>query len=264
MIRRSLLLTSVAGSHINTAIVSHADVTTTELDGVRYLHLGTEWVQGAMRLRKPDVIELEYVQQMMMWMLFEPQPRHITQLGLGSAALSKFCYRHFPAARVTAIEYNPAVISACHNLFALPPNDERLQVHHMDALDFVNNPAHHGMVDILQVDLYDAQARGPVLDSVEFYQACADCLTPTGMMTVNLFGDHPNYAKNLQNMQPAFDSLCCLSSLQGEENVIVIAFKQSPVIEFHTLFQRAADIRRQTSLPARSWVNGLKKWMLES
>lgn len=47
-----------------------APVTFSEMDGVRYLHFGTEWVQGAMRLRKPDAIELEYAQQMMAWLLF--------------------------------------------------------------------------------------------------------------------------------------------------------------------------------------------------
>jgi hypothetical protein len=42
-----------------------APVTFSEEGGVRFLHFGTEWVQGAMRLRKPDHIELEYAQQMM-------------------------------------------------------------------------------------------------------------------------------------------------------------------------------------------------------
>jgi hypothetical protein len=45
------------------------------MDGVRYLHFGTEWVQGAMRIRKPDWPELEYAQQMMAWMLWIEQPR---------------------------------------------------------------------------------------------------------------------------------------------------------------------------------------------
>ena len=38
--------------------------TITEFQGVRSLHLGTSWVQGAMRIAKPDNIELEYVQMM--------------------------------------------------------------------------------------------------------------------------------------------------------------------------------------------------------
>ena len=45
--------------------------TLSEFDGVRYLHLGdTPWVQGAMRLRKPDVLELDYVQRMCVWLLW--------------------------------------------------------------------------------------------------------------------------------------------------------------------------------------------------
>ncbi|NCW85299.1 MAG: spermidine synthase, partial [Oxalobacteraceae bacterium] len=65
-------------------------VTVSEQEGVRYLHFGTEWVQGAMRVRRPYWIELEYTQQMMAWMLFMEQPQHIAQLGLGTAALTKF------------------------------------------------------------------------------------------------------------------------------------------------------------------------------
>jgi spermidine synthase len=76
-----------------------APVTLSEQDGVRYLHFGTEWVQGAMRIRKPDWPELEYAQQMMAWMLFIEQPRAIAQLGLGAATLTKFCYRQFPKPR---------------------------------------------------------------------------------------------------------------------------------------------------------------------
>src|SRR5471030_2412152 len=85
--------------------------TVTEFEGVRSLHLGTSWVQGAMRLSKPDNIELEYVQMMMMWLLFDDSPRHIAQLGLGSSALTKFCYRRIPQARVTAVELNTHVIA---------------------------------------------------------------------------------------------------------------------------------------------------------
>ena len=88
-----------------------APVTLSEQDGVRYLHFGTEWVQGAMRLRKPDWPELEYAQQMMAWMLFVDAPRTIVQLGLGAATLTKFCYRQFSEAEVTAVELNSSVIA---------------------------------------------------------------------------------------------------------------------------------------------------------
>src|SRR5215475_8000192 len=80
-----------------------APVTFSEEGGVRYLHFGTEWVQGAMRLRKPDHIELEYAQQMMAWLLFLETPQRIVQLGLGAASLTKFAHRFLKRAKVEAI-----------------------------------------------------------------------------------------------------------------------------------------------------------------
>ena len=238
----------------------HPPATTTELDGVLSLHLGTSWVQGAMRLSKPDNIELEYVQMMMMWMLFLDGPRHIVQLGLGSAALTKFSYHRFPHARVTVAELNPNVIAICHALFGLPPNDARLDVREMDAMDFVCDPANHDTVDVLQVDLYDEDARGPVLDSPEFYQACADCLRAGGIMTTNVFGDFSNYDKNLQNMELVFDAVVWLPEVH-DANIVVVAFKTAPQVDFSVLYERAAQIKKSMNLPAKRWVTGLKSWM---
>ncbi|RYE88376.1 MAG: spermidine synthase, partial [Oxalobacteraceae bacterium] len=188
-----------------------------------YLHFGTEWVQGAMRLRKPDWIELEYAQQMMALMLFIPEPAHIVQLGLGTGALTKFGYRQFPRARVTAVELNPSVVAICESMFKLPPEDDRLTV----------------------------------LDTPEFYADCAACLAPGGMVTVNLFGDHPSYAKNLKAMKHAFADVIALPEVH-DGNVVALAFKDKPVLDFVLLHERAAAIRAATKLPAQTWVNGIQ------
>jgi spermidine synthase len=238
----------------------HPPATITEFEGVRFLHLGTSWVQGAMRLARPDAIELTYVQMMMMWMLFLPAPRRIAQLGLGSAALTKFCYQRFPQARVDVAELNPNVIAIDRALFGLPPNDARLHVAQMDALDFVNDRRHHGAFDVLQVDLYDEHARGPVLDTPEFYQACADCLGPDGILTANVFGEIDNYDKNLAALEQAFDALVWVPEKE-DANIVVLAFKRAPRIDFTQLYQRAAQIRTSYNLPAKDWVDGLKEWM---
>jgi NAD(P)-dependent dehydrogenase (short-subunit alcohol dehydrogenase family) len=115
----------------------------------------------------------------------------------------------------------------------------------------------HGRIDVLQVDLYDATARGPVLDSPAFYRACAACLSRHGIVTVNLFGDHPSYRKNIQAMLPAFDAVISLPEVH-EGNVVAIGFKNLPALDFADLYERAAVIRDITRLPARSWVNGIK------
>jgi spermidine synthase len=239
-----------------------APVTLSEQEGVRFLHFGTEWVQGAMRIRKPDWIELEYAQQMMSWMLFKQNPRHIVQLGLGTGALTKFSYKQFPEARITAIELNPSVVAICESMFKLPPNDARLSVIEMDAMDFVTDSANHGTVDALQADLYDATARGPALDTPEFYAACADCLSEQGIMTVNLFGDHPSFVKNLKAMRPFFKKVICLPEVH-EGNVVAIAFKTAHEIDIPELYEIASGIAETTRLPAKSWVNGIKSWQAQ-
>jgi spermidine synthase len=67
-------------------------------DGVsRYLHLGTPWIQGAMNIKEPFDLDLEYIQRMMAGLLFlktaSVAGRHAMQLGLGAASLTKFCYK---------------------------------------------------------------------------------------------------------------------------------------------------------------------------
>jgi spermidine synthase len=237
-----------------------APVTLSEQDGVRYLHFGTEWVQGAMRIRKPDWPELEYAQQMMAWMLFVDAPHAIVQLGLGAATLTKSCYRQFPEAQVTAVELNPSVIAICAAMFKLPPEDERLRVLEMDAMDFVMDDANHDAVDVLQCDLYDATARGPVLDTPEFYLACNACLTDQGVMTVNLFGDHPSFAKNIKALRFAFKHVICLPEVH-EGNVVALCFRRrgSPDLDLdpERLAARAAQIVAATKLPAKAWVKGI-------
>lgn len=238
-------------------------VTISEQGGVRNLHLDSPWIQGSMRLAAPDAIELEYVQQMMMWMLFMPAPRHIAQLGLGAGALTKFCYRHFPQSDITAVELNPAVISTCHSMFALPACDARLDVLNRDARDFVADPAFRERIDILQVDLYGENATRPAVDTPEFYRDCASCLRPGGMLTVNLLGCEPIRQQSLAALDQAFEAIAWLPrTVDG--NLIAIGFKSAPEVDFEVLYERAAQIEDATGLPAESWVRGLESWMMGS
>ncbi|MBW9105663.1 spermidine synthase [Paraburkholderia phenoliruptrix] len=237
-----------------------APVTFSEEGGVRYLHFGTEWVQGAMRLRKPDHIELEYAQQMMAWLLFIETPRRVVQLGLGAAALTKFAHRFLKRAKVEAVEVNPAVVVAARTMFGLPPDDARLAVHETDAWDFVNDRANHGTIGALQIDIYDATARGPVLDSVGFYRAVRACLTEAGVVTVNLFGDHPSFVRNMKRLKEAFDGRVVALPEVHDGNRIAIAFSGPPLdVPFTALQARARLIEAELGLPARKWIKGLQE-----
>ena len=132
-------------------IKMHEPVTFSEFRGVRYLHLGSEWIQGAMRLESPNDLELEYAQQMMSWLLFlEPRGQFKTlQLGLGTGALSKFCHSLNSRVKVTAVDINPAIIVAAKIMFDLPIDSNRLDVIEGDALKYVENSDNHYSQDVI-------------------------------------------------------------------------------------------------------------------
>src|SRR6185503_10361204 len=153
--------------------------TMSEQDGVRYLHLGSPWVQGAMRVRRPQAIELEYVQRMMAWMLWRPEGEvahgHAVQLGLGAGTITRFTHGVLRM-RTTAVELNPTVVAACRLWFHLPEDGARLEVIEGDAAAFVADPSRTASAQVLCVDLYDQDAASPVLDSQAFYRDCCRLL----------------------------------------------------------------------------------------
>ena len=229
---------------------------------IRYLHLGTEWIQGSMRLDAPFEIELEYVQRMMAWLLFvQPQTvsrRHAMQLGLGAAALTKFCHRKLRM-KTTAIELNPQVVAACRIWFKLPRDDSRLSVILGDAQEVVAHEHWRAQVDALQVDLYDHEAAAPVLDSEAFYRDCRRLLTEDGCMTVNLFGRSSSYERSLARIRSAFGAAAVWAFRPTREgNTVVLALREPVHPERGELAERAAVIQSKWGLPARKWLRGLK------
>jgi spermidine synthase len=229
-----------------------------EYDGVRFLHLDSIWVQGAMRIRKPDQLELEYIQRMCAWMLWrdpaELSEGHAVQLGLGAAALTRFCHGQLRM-RTTAVELNPTVIAACRQWFKLPADDARLSVLNEDAARWVADDAHLQTVDVLNVDLYDHDAAGPVLDDEEFYASCRAVLAHGGLMTVNLFGRSTSFAKSALRVARVFGSDQVWSLAPTKEgNTVLVAARGVQVPHRDVLEQRAANIESRFKLPARKWL----------
>lgn len=241
-------------------------VTISEHEGVRYLHLGSVWVQGAMRLRKPAVVELDYVQRMLASLLWLPQETlgegMAVQLGLGAGAITRFTHGQL-GMRTVAVELNPLVIHAARLWFRLPEDGPRLQVLRMDARNWLGTAA-PGSVQLLHVDLYDEEAAAPVLDDEGFYAACRRVLAPGGVMAVNLFGRHASFAASAARIAAAFgaDQVWSLRPTR-EGNTVVVAGQGVVVPAREVLLQRAAAIEarfKPLGLAARAWLRMVRPW----
>ena len=238
------------------------EVTISEDSEVRFLHLGTEWIQGSMLLDAPFDIELDYVQRMMGWLLFVapdtvPQCRAM-QLGLGSAAATKFCFKKLRMA-TTAIEINPQVLAVCRTWFKLPADTARLQVVIADAAEAIRRAEYTGTIDALQVDLYDHEAAAPVLDSPSFYADCRSALSDEGCMTVNLFGRDASYERSVESIVAAFgaDAVWAFKPTR-EGNAIVLAQRTASRPSRMELLARAEVIQERWGLPAVKWLRIFK------
>ena len=241
-----------------TAAPELAPATVSEADGVRFLHLGTPWVQGAMRIRKPLAIELEYVQRMMVWMLLRPTDElcggHAVALGMGTAAISRFTHGAMKM-RSTVVELNPSVVHVCRLCFHLPDDGARFRTALADAGQWVADPANAGCAQVLCVDLYDHDAAGPAQDGEAFYADCWRVLADGGVMTVNLFGRDASFARSARRIAAAFGAANVFSLRPTKEgNTVVVGMKGCALPARDILAERALHIEADFKLAARKWL----------
>lgn len=241
------------------AVPESVPITLSEADGVRYLHFGTPWIQGAMDIRRPDRLLLAYVEQMMAWLLFLEPPARILQLGLGAGSLTRFCLRHCPDAELTVVDNSAEVIETAHQWFVLPRAHPRLKLVRRDAQDFLEPAARRGRYGVIQVDLYDMHARGPAIETAAFYRLCAQALAAPGVAVFNLFGEHASTARNLRRIHRVFEGRVLELPVSEAGNLVVLGFKGPPLaVPWKAVERRAAGLRRRLRLPAPHWVEGLR------
>jgi spermidine synthase len=239
--------------------------TISEYLGVRSLHLGTIWIQGSMRIAKPDFVELDYVQRMLASLLWLPPEQlgrgRAVQLGLGAAAITRFTFKAL-GMHTTAVELNPSVIAACRSVFHLPPQGPKLQVLNQDAAAWVHDRDNRARVQLLHVDLYDQEAAAPVLDDTRFYAACREVLVEGGVMSVNLFGRDASFAYSLSQIVAAFGALqVCSLQPTREGNSVVLAGREVVLPDRALLLERAASLEARFGgwgLRARKWPRMLR------
>lgn len=239
------------------------DVTLSEEDGVRYLHLGTPWIQGGMRIRSPQVVEIDYVQRMLASLLWLPTAElgqgQAVQLGLGAGALTRFAAVQLRMP-TTVVELNPQVVAVNGRWFHLPAQAEVVLG---DAADWLAQ-AQPASVRLLHVDLYDHEAAAPVLDDAGFYGACRAVLEEGGVMSVNLFGRHSSFHDSIDRIAAAFGSHQVWSLRPTREgNTVVVAGRDVQVPAREVLSARAAEIERRwgkLGLPARKWLRMVRPY----
>jgi spermidine synthase len=244
--------------------ISLPPVTLSEEDGVRYLHLGSIWIQGGMRIKAPQVVAIDYVQRMLASLLWLPTATLgeglAVQLGLGAGAITRFTATQLHMDTLV-VEINPQVIAVNQTHFQLP---RQAEVVRGDAADWLAQAA-PASVRLLHVDLYDHEAAAPVLDGVDFYRACRAVLEEGGVMAVNLFGRHASFHDSIARIAEAYgnDQVWSLRPTR-EGNTVVVAGRGVVVPTREDLAVRAAQLEARfgaLGLPARKWLRMVRPYV---
>ncbi len=229
-----------------------------EAHGVRNLHFGSSWVQGAMRIARPWSLELEYTRQMMAPLLAHGPawPRTVLQVGLGAASLARFLHRHRPRARQCIVEALPGVVAAARQSFKLPAESARLRIVIGDGYEFVAAPS--GPFDLLLVDGFDERGQAGMLETLPFYLNCRARLAPGGMAAFNLLDRKRGRAAGLERLREAFEGRIVVLPRCAAGNTVVLAAGSAPLrLEAKAWRAAALELKAQAGLDLRLLVDGL-------
>ncbi len=237
---------------------ARTEVQLSEQHGVRTLHLGSSMIQSAMRLSAPDELEVVYVQCMMGFTLFHPQPETLLMIGLGGGSLAKFVHQRLPSVRTTAIEINPQVVTAARAHFFLPQDDDRLQVLIADGGEYVaGNPA---STDILMVDGFEDGRHVPSLTSQAFYDRARAALNRHGVLVVNLLSRDKGLHDHLARIETSFNGRIATLMAEPHGNLIVFAFKHASAKKmWEGLPERASQREEELGLPFTEFIRRLNR-----
>ncbi|MDR2186835.1 MAG: fused MFS/spermidine synthase [Azonexus sp.] len=231
-----------------------------EADGIRYLHFGSDWVQGAMRIARPWSLELAYTRDMMAGLLLRDAadwPRRALLIGLGAGSLVKFLYRHRPLCRITVVEINPRVEWIARQYFRLPDAPRRITINIGCGADFMLGG--DSLFDFILVDGFDADARPGPLATLPFYQACRARLTAEGICCVNLLGHQRGSAASAERIGEAFSGARAVFPATASGNVIVFATGETPVdLPLATLRDRTSALKTASGLDLRPLISRLQ------
>lgn len=237
---------------------SHPEITVSEEDGVRYLHLGGDHIQSAMRIDEPEALELDYTRTMMAFLLFHPRPRECLMVGLGGGSIPKFMLQKLPSVRTRVVELNPAVVTAARGLFGVPGDSAKLRIELGDGAAAVHKMKEG--CDVLFVDGFDDGDQVPALVSEEFYAAAYRALRAPGVMVLNFFGHDRRLDRYLRRIEAAFHGRVICLNAREDGNVIVFALKGGQrEFQWEALKKSAFRLEARLGLPFVRYVAGLKK-----
>ena len=233
------------------------EVSVSESDNIRSLHLGTDTVQSAMNLNNPSELVLAYSRAMMTWLLFRNKTSHVTHIGLGGGSFVRWIAAFFPEIKQLAVEINPQIVSIANSMFAIPDENENFEIVIANGAEFIR--VMQKTTDIILTDAFDGEQIIDELTETEFLTDCYNALTDKGIFVTNLWSADKRYQTFVKRIEEVFDNKVIEVSASRHGNVAVMGFKRLPEnISDEQLKKRAEQLTIATATDFMHGFHGVR------
>jgi spermidine synthase len=168
---------------------------------------GAEALESQIDLRRPHVLQFEYLRFMFSSYLFRPHQADVLIIGLGGGGMVHFLARTDPNVRVDAVEIDPEVVKLADTFFNVRTG-ANVTVHTADGFKFIAEAKKP--YDVIYMDAFlkpsaDTDGTGAplALRTRQFYEQMQSKLKPGGAVVFNL-NPHAELAADIREIAEAF------------------------------------------------------------
>jgi spermidine synthase len=155
-------------------------------------------------------------------------------LGGGALTFPSYLERHYPESEHHVVEIDPEVVRIAHEYFDIP-KDSALNIHVLDARQFVGNADINDKFDIIYLDVFNSYSIPYHLTTAEFSERLASLLTDDGMLLVNLIDVFSigrflgAYAVTIETVFPHYKVFVDENFSREDRSTFVLAASETPI-----------------------------------
>ena len=159
-------------------------ITVSDEGPIRYLKLDNYW-QSARDRERPRRTVFAYTDYLHLPLIFVPQPKKMTLIGLGGGTIPARYVADYPTVVVNVAEIDPQVVAAARDYFEVTSGD-RLRIDARDGR--LHLRVDRDLQDIIMTDAYLKDAIPFHLATREFFTLARSRLAPGGLVASNIIG----------------------------------------------------------------------------
>jgi spermidine synthase len=208
---------------------------------------GEEVLESQIDLRRPHVLQFEYLRYMFSSYLLRSEQQRVLIVGLGGGGMVHFLRHIDPKIQIDAVEIDPEVVRLADRFFNVR-TEGSVKVATADGLKFIAESK--TPYDVIYMDAFlkpsaDTDGTGAplALRTKQFYEQLQTKLKPGGVVVFNL-NPHPQLLEDIRGIQGAFPQTYVFP-LTRFGGAVAVGATTADRVELKELVARGRDLDRR-------------------